>query len=96
MRCVSRVPSHSGATPGVSTEPISVCGSAKELFCSARYVKRKCQEFKKNYGSYEYDFGILAETEDELQRRVVERQEASEKKGLKVNAYKTEIMVSLR
>ena len=37
MRCDSRVPSHSGLTPGVSTEPFPVCGSA-------RCVRRKCQE----------------------------------------------------
>ena len=37
MRCDSRVPSHSWLTPGVSTGPFPVCGSA-------RCVRRKCQE----------------------------------------------------
>ena len=42
------------------------------------------------------DLEILAETEGELQRRVVEWQEALERKGFKVNAKKTEVTACTR
>ena len=45
---------------------------------------------------YADDLGILAEKEVDLQRRVVEWQEALERKGLKVNAKKTEVVVCTR
>ena len=43
---------------------------------------------------YADDLVITAETEEELQRRVIEWQESMERGGLKVNVGKTEVMVS--
>ena len=62
-----RVSSHSEFTPGVSTEPIPVCGSA-------RRVKRKYQVRRIKLWEllYAVDLGILTGTEEELQRGVVE------------------------
>ena len=45
---------------------------------------------------YADDLAILAETEEELQRRLVEWQEALDRKGLKANARETEVMVCTR
>ena len=45
---------------------------------------------------YVDDLGILAETEEELQGRMVEWQEALERKCIKVNAKKTEVIVCPR
>ena len=45
---------------------------------------------------YADDLGILAETEEELRRRMVEWLEVLERKCLKVNAKKTEVIVCLR
>ena len=45
---------------------------------------------------YADDLGILTETEEELHRRLVKWQEASETKGLKINANKAKVMVCTR
>ena len=41
-------------------------------------------------------WGVLAETEEELQRRVVEWQEAIKRKGLKIKEKITEIIMRTR
>ena len=71
MWCVGRVPSHSGFTPGVSIEPSPVCGSGVSV--------NKEESWELLYAD---DTCILAEKEEELQRKVVEWQEALRRKHI--------------
>ena len=52
--------------------------------------KMKCRSYYSSIHAYAYDLGVLAEGEEELQRRMMEWEEALQRKGLKVSARKAE------
>ena len=80
--CADRVPSHSGFTPGVSTEPFLVCGKFQEVSIMGATVRRW--------------LGSIGRDRRRAREEWWNGRKTLERKGLKANAKKTQVMVCWR
>ena len=82
--------------------PVNVClhqGSVLSPFLFALVVDTVSESAKRplpNDLLYADDLATVAESEEELQERLIQWQENLENKGLRVNSKKTEVMVSIK